>query len=226
MTRRWGTSQGRVVLRCLALPGAVVGGLALGTGCDGTDTTPSGIPDLQLEPLTKSGIRIAETWFSADHCAIQEACVAAAGVRRLLRFETVTANRGTGDLVIGRPPDRGVSDDTFQWSACHKHHHVPGYTLYELVDAAGHVTTSRKQAFCLQDDQNVQVGAPRRGYNCDDQGLSRGWADVYGLNTDCQWIDITDLPSADYTLRITVNPMHTLPESDYDNNELTVDVTF
>lgn len=228
MARGPSASPGRLGSRGLAF-GAAVLRLALCTSCDDPDRnavpddSPPGVPDLQVEPISLDDVGVTDTLIGPDDCELQEACVGAAGSRRLLRFETVTSNRGTADLVIGRPPATGISDDTFVWSQCHQHHHVPGYTLYELVNTAGDVTTSRKQSFCLQDDQNFEVGRPRR-YNCQDQGLSRGWADVYGLDTPCQWIDVTDLPSGEYTLRITVNPQHGFVESSYDNNEFSLRV--
>ena len=59
------------------------------------------------------------------------------------------------------------------------HHHVTNYASYELVDGDGVVVTARKQAFCLEDDEQVQLGAQPTGYSCANQGISRGWADVY-----------------------------------------------
>jgi hypothetical protein len=146
--------------------------------------------------------------------------------RMLLRFDTVSANRGTADLVVGAPPPAGENSDVFEWSQCHGHHHVRDYASYELLDATGTaVLTARKQSFCLQDDEDVQPGVPPTGYSCTDQGITRGWADVYGRYLPCQWIDITAIPAGSYTLRIVVNPLHTLPESNYDNNTFTVPVT-
>jgi hypothetical protein len=164
--------------------------------------------------------------FAADDCAVTEGCVGASGRRRLLRFATVTANLGSGDLIVGMPPPPGESNDVFQWSPCHMHHHVANYASYELLDQAGTtVITGRKQAFCLEDVEQVQPGAPATGYSCGDQGISRGWADVYSRYLPCQWIDVTGVPLGNYTLRVVVNPLHTLPESDTTNNVFTVGVT-
>jgi len=44
--------------------------------------------------------------------------------------------------------------------------------------------------------------------------------DLYSSNLDCQWIDITDVPSGFYLLRLQVNPDYLVPESDHDNNEI------
>jgi len=188
---------------------------------------PPGVPDLQfVEDRMVGSVVVTSDDFRDDYCEVIEGCVGAAGRRTLLRFDTVTANRGTGDLVVGVPPPPGASDPTFQWSACHMHHHVANYASYELVNSTGTVVTARKQAFCLEDSENVQPGAPRTGYSCLNQGISRGWADAYGRFLPCQWIDVTGVPSGAYTLRVVVNPLHTLPESDYTNNVFTVGVQF
>jgi len=188
---------------------------------------PPGFADLQfVEGEMVHSVVVTADDFREDYCEVIEGCVGAAGRRTLLRFDTVTANRGSGNLVVGVPPPPGVSDGTFQWSQCHMHHHVANYTSYELVNSTGTVITARKQAFCLEDGEQVTPGAPRTGYSCLNQGISRGWADVYGRFLPCQWIDITGVPSGAYTLRVIVNPQHTLPESDYTNNVFTVGVQF
>jgi len=187
---------------------------------------PAGIPDLQFvaAEMTQS-VRITRTNFRPDECEIAEGCVGAPGGRTLLRFDTVSANRGTADLTVGVPPPPGESNDRFEWSPCHMHHHVRNYASYELLDATGTaVLTARKQSFCLEDDENIQPGVPPTGYSCTDQGITRGWADVYSRELPCQWIDITDVAAGTYTLRVVVNPLRTLPESNYDNNTFTVPV--
>jgi lysyl oxidase len=190
------------------------------------DAAPQ-VPDLQfVAGEMASTFVVTADPFAADDCAVMEGCVGGAGTRILLRFDTVTANRGSGDLVVGVPPPPGESDAVFQWSPCHMHHHVANYASYELIDTTGTVLTARKQSFCLEDGEQVQPGAPPTGYSCLNQGISRGWADVYSRYLPCQWIDVTDLPSGTYTLRIVVNPLHTIPESDYDNNVFTASVQF
>ena len=48
--------------------------------------------------------------------------------------------------------------------------------------------------------------------------MSAGWADIYGVGTPCQWIDITDVPAGDYLLQLTVNPTGAVLEVDSANN--------
>ena len=138
----------------------------------------------------------------------------------------MSANTGQENVFVGVPPDAGVSNEMFEWSACHKHHHVKNYASYELLDANGVVLTARKQAFCLEDGEQIRPGIPATGYSCANQGITRGWADVYSRYLPCQWIDVTGVPSGQYTVRIVVNPLHILTEANYANNEFTVGVQF
>jgi hypothetical protein len=189
---------------------------------------PPGMPDLQFIAAEMSQtVTVTNDIFRDGDCEVVEGCVGAAGTRTLVRFDTVSANRGTADVVVGVPPPPGESNDVFQWSPCHMHHHVRNYASYELLDATGTVVlTARKQSFCLEDGENVQPGVPPTGYSCTDQGITHGWADVYSRYLSCQWIDVTGMASGTYTLRVVVNPLHTLPESNYDNNTFTVPVRF
>jgi hypothetical protein len=185
-----------------------------------------GAPDLTL-----IGAQMVDTVvftndsFGVGSCEVLEQCVGGSGPRRLLRFDTVTANLGTGDLALGTPPADGVSDATFTWSPCHMHHHVLGYAIYELRDANGTVLTGHKQAFCLQDIQQVRPGAASHGFNCHNQGMSAGWADVYSRALPCQWLDVTTVPAGTYTLHVEVNPAAALPDADLTNNEVEFAVT-
>jgi hypothetical protein len=180
---------------------------------------PEGPPDLVLIAAQMDDtIQIVNTGFNGTACEVVERCVGGPGMRRLLKFDTVSANLGTGDLVVGVPPPPGVDAPPFTWSPCHGHHHLAGYAIYELLDGNGTVLSGHKQAFCLQDIQQVTAGASSRGYHCTNQGLSAGWADVYSRTLPCQWIDITGIAPGAYTLRVRVNPDATLPESDLSNN--------
>ena len=57
------------------------------------------------------------------------------------------------------------------------------------------------------------------------QGISVGWADVYGFGLDGQWIDITGLAAGDYVLEAEVNPEQLFEEVDYTNNSAAISVT-
>ena len=185
---------------------------------------PPRLPDLVLVgALMENTIVVAPGTFAANDCEVVEQCVDAPGTRVLLRFDTVTANLGDGDLVLGPPPPAGISDDTFVWSPCHGHHHVAGYATYELHDANGLVVAGHKQSFCLHDVQAVRPEAASHNYTCANQGMSVGWADVYNRTLPCQWIDVTGL-SGLFTLRVEVNASRKLVERDGTNNAWSVDV--
>jgi hypothetical protein len=168
-------------------------------------------------------VAITTAPFTTESCEVVEGCVVP-GVRRLLRFATVVENLGPGDLILGQVPPPGVSSGIFVWSPCHMHHHVMGYADYELRDAGGVVMTGHKQGFCLEDDEQIGVG-PTHHYNCNFQGITTGWADVYGNGLACQWVDITDVAPGTYTLRVVIDASGVLPDSDPSNNEWTTTVT-
>ena len=54
------------------------------------------------------------------------------------------------------------------------------------------------------------------------QGISAGWADTYVSSLDCQWVDVTDLPSGAYTLTLTVDPLDQFPEADETNDAIEI----
>jgi hypothetical protein len=197
---------------------------AIDAAIDAPPDGPAGVPDLQFVASDMQRIVVMPTNIPPGDCALEEQCVTGTGVRQLLRFKTVTVNRGTGDLQVGKPPPPGMSDARFEWSPCHKHHHLRGYARYELVNADGVVMIGRKQAFCLSDNKQIDQGIPVPHYQCTDQGLSRGWADVYDIDVACQWLDVTDVAPGMYTLRIIVNPEGNLPDSDTTNNVFTKEV--
>jgi hypothetical protein len=184
-------------------------------------------PDLVVDADDlKGSIVITERTFQPTDCAIVEGCITHAGTRRLLRFDTGTANVGTADLEIGAP----TSSACFQWSQCHQHYHFKGvgtYTLYES-DGSTVAAAGRKQGFCMEDTEPYAAmpgPTPSTPFTCSAQGLHVGWEDIYPNDIDCQWIDITGIPAGSYVLSVVVDSEHLLPESNYANNEARVAVT-
>jgi hypothetical protein len=51
------------------------------------------------------------------------------------------------------------------------------------------------------------------------EGLSVGWGDSYGANTNLQWIDITGLPNGKYRLDLSTNGSGWFLESNTTNND-------
>ena len=174
-------------------------------------------PDLIVNQFRLEGnVAVQTRTFTSNDCSVVEGC-ASAGTRRLLLFDVGIANAGDGDLIIGDPAQR---PDLFHLSPCHGHYHMDGVAAYELLNTNGQVViTVRKQGFCFRDDARAFTNGPVEGkYTCDYQGLSIGWEDVYDKSLDCQWLDITGIPSGQYILRVVANPDAILHESNLQNN--------
>jgi hypothetical protein len=183
------------------------------------------LPDLHIDQQAlASQITVTSQDFAANSCEIMEGCITTPGTRTLLGFSVKTPNFGTADLHFGDP----ANSPLFVYSQCHGHYHFRGYAQYRLLDAQGTaVVVGRKQAFCLLDLER-QTTFPLGGifpqYTCADQGISVGWADIYGNGLPCQYLDVTDVPPGTYTLEVTVNPERIIPELDYSNNTSRVTV--
>jgi hypothetical protein len=188
-------------------------------GCDA--------PDLIIDPSWIEPV-FTDIFVSDNTCELGEGCVGDVGTRTLLRFSLSTPNIGARDLVLGVPANL---PDLFHFSECHAHYHFDEYARYELRDAGGVVATGHKQAFCLLDTYSWAWPNTPGVFDCSNQGISRGFADIYESDLPCQWIDVTGLPSGDYTLRATLNqprPESAQPllnERDYTNNTVEVAVT-
>lgn len=180
-----------------------------------------GLPDLVFHPGTMNP-RITTETFSANSCEIQEGTITA-GTHKLLRFSTETRNIGTGDLVLGNPS----TNPHFNWGSCHGHYHFNSFAQYRLLDANGQlVRTGHKVGFCLMDiTRNSSSANPSPRYNCSNQGIQAGWADVYSSSLSGQWIVITGLPAGSYILEVEVDPMGLITEADETNNITRVPVT-
>ncbi len=184
-------------------------------------------PDLVIDEDDLRASTVIDTrTFAPTDCAVVEGCVTQTGTRRLLRFDTATANVGTGDLVVGSPTT-GVC---FEFSQCHQHYHFLGFSQYTLYQADGTTVaaTGHKQSFCLEDVEQYQAAPapdPANPFTCTNQGLHVGWEDVYPSDIDCQWVDITGVPAGNYLLTVAINTAGYLPESNYANDTATVPVT-
>jgi hypothetical protein len=188
--------------------------LLLGCGSDDAKVDVTGV-DLQVDrrPL-EATLQFSEEDFPADDCAVVEGAVPAPGRRRLLRFDTIVVNRGSHDLVVGDPahPEAPFAASDFEFSPCHGHYHFLGFASYELRDGADRlVGFGHKQSFCMTDSRRYAGTRPAK-FDCHFQGITAGWADRYGADLDGQWVDVTDVPAGEYSLVVTVNPDHLLPE--------------
>lgn len=126
----------------------------------------------------------------------------------------------------------------------HRHWHYDGLMVYELTSLAdGETVRAAKMGFCLLDMLPLEA-LDRRDrrtawhepfYDGSDpgsdvlpchrdalQGLSPGWADLYGSDTPGQRFDITDLGSKSYCLSYVVNDNGALIEESDTNNRASV----
>lgn len=201
-----------VIWSCVTLPA--------GTECP--------MPDLTIDPArVHSDMSFGWEFFPDADCSVLDNCVRAPGWRRLMRFSTQTPNIGTGDAVFGRPE---AGNPAFDYNACVDQYRFETYAQYHLRDSGGtEVATGYKRAFCLMDtnryDTTTPGVSPTPVYGCSNQGIARGWSDVYSAGLDCQYVDVTDITPGDYTLRVSLNTAHRLIESSYDNDDVDVPIT-
>lgn len=176
-----------------------------------------GKPDLTVDPTRLAArMEIADRYFSADDCAVQEGAVGATGYRRILQFDTAVLNAGDGDLVVGdRADPDSMYAQLFEYARCHGHYHISDFSVYELrrPDDGSVVVAANKLGFCFRDNLRYAGGASS-GYVCSNQGITSGWADVYGKELDGQWIDITGVPEGDYIVRVTINAAGSFDEGE------------
>jgi hypothetical protein len=205
---------GRTSVLVLAIAGAVAA---------------QGVPDLVVDAdLLGSSTRFDVDTFPDAACELAAAdrCVGAPGARRLLRFSVQVENRGTADVVLGKPPG-----GAFVYSACHMHYHFNSFAGFVLRQRGTKIAVApgEKRAFCVGDDVRVS-GADTPRYCCDTmhcsgvQGVQVGWADLYPSALPCQWIDVTDVAAGDYDLCVDVNTAGLIAE-DTSNDESCVPVT-
>ena len=185
-------------------------------------------PDLILD-TTVLDLIFTDIFVTDATCELLEGCVGATGWRRVMLFSVTTPNIGSADLALGVPANL---PELFHYSDCHSHYHFDEYARYELRDLDDElVVVGHKQAFCMVDLGSWAWPFELGKYNCDNQGISRGFSDSYAAGLPCQWLDITDTPPGDYVLHIALNQPRrdhafaVLNERDYANNLAAVPIT-
>jgi len=167
---------------------------------------------------------------TVDPSDVVEGCAGGQTGRILVNFSTITRSLGPDDLFMGDPgcpdcaanPGASCSNPLYVCSEAHGHPHFESFAKAELLDANGVVVvTGRKHGFCLED-----IDCPNPQYDCGNQGITVGCADIYSVGLPCQYIDITDanLPDGDYTLRLTQDPDGVIQEANETNNVATAPV--
>ncbi|MBI3245925.1 MAG: hypothetical protein HYZ50_05410 [Deltaproteobacteria bacterium] len=199
--------------------------------CSPLSTVAQLLPDLIPEVSNLQ----ADFQTSVSAGDVAEECASATTGVDLLRFSVFTRNIGTADLTLGDPDCPDCHDNPgaicgnvdFHCSPAggHNHGHYSNYARYDLLDSNNQVVAvSGKFGFCLA-DTSCPPGTSFH-YNCGYQGLTVGCGDLYSFFLGCQYIDITPLPSGNYTLRITVDPLNQIAELDETNNVTTLPVSF
>ena len=204
-----------LLIVCLVLVSAALFAQRTSVSRDFPIYSNGGVPDLTADPKRfASQMEIVDRLFSANSCELQEGSVGGTGYRRLLRFDTVLINAGDGDLVVGDPKDpNNPYHANFEFSPCHGHYHITGFTNYELRTLNGNIAASgHKQAFCLEDLLHYSNDTKSNGYTCANQGITTGWADWYYKQLSGQWIDITGVPEGDYIVHMEINALGTFSE--------------
>ena len=186
--------------------------------CIGFDDPNCLGPDLKFDEASLlNSLSVLQHY--AETCDIEEGCVTGYGVRQVIAFTSKIDNIGQQDYYIGNP---STNPEMFNTQNCHGHAHYEGYGDYKLMDMDGNIfPAGHKNGFCVMD----LCGFGQ--YTCGNMGISSGCYDAYGAGTQCQWIDVTEVPDGDYRLMAIVNPLY-LPdalghsEEDYQNNTTSV----
>ncbi len=160
---------------------------------------PAG-PDLTIvQSAIQNSLEIREEF--ATNCMVEEGCMNGYGTRTVLAFDTHIKNIGDMDYYIGTPAN---NPDQFSFQNCHGHAHYEGYAEYVLYTMNGqNIPIGHKNGFCVMDLECSDGGTAQ--YGCGNMGITRQCGDIYSRALDCQWIDITDLDTAEYILAVKVN---------------------
>ncbi len=214
---------------------SVVGGHA---ACEETPCA-----DLTVDVLRMAASMVARNErFLPGDCNIAEGHTEA-GLRKVVRFGTTVPNVGTGHLRVPTPLEEPAH---FEWGDCHGHWHLTDFASYRLWTRTGYedwrqlrqahpeltagqllaenpgvadqFIAGHKQGFCLIDIRQYDHDAPPHYHDCNDPGISRGWADEYDVTLDGQFVDVTGLEAGIYVMEVEVNAERTIPEPAYDNN--------
>lgn len=160
---------------------------------------PAG-PDLTIvQSAIQNTLQIREEF--ATNCMVEEGCMNGYGTRTVLAFDTHIKNIGDMDYYIGTSTN---NPDQFSFQNCHGHAHYEGYAEYVLYTLSGdNIPIGHKNGFCVMDLECSDGGTAQ--YGCGNMGITHQCGDIYSRELDCQWIDITDLDTAEYILAVKVN---------------------
>lgn len=157
-------------------------------------------PDLViLQDVVLNSLEIREE--QATNCQVVEGCMTGYGQRTVLAFTTWIKNIGDLDYYVGNPT---ANPTQFSFGNCHGHAHYEGYAEYILYRNDGqNIPIGHKNGFCVMDLECNDGGTAQ--YGCSNMGITKQCGDIYSSGLECQWIDITDVDTAEYVLAIKVN---------------------
>ena len=209
------------------------------------------LPDLVSLRRTPIGLAkdIADEYPGPDRWTIDTATKPA---HRLLRVATISANIGSGPLVLGSSSRTGesgaavqrifderlgyidVPSGKFVLSASHGHTHLDSYQALRLVRSGSTVAQTGKISFCITDvfprESNLDVlrpvAIPLSLFDCSPrvQGINVEMADYYGPALAEQYLDVTGVPPGRYELQIVTDPEGRITESNETNNSVSLEV--
>jgi Lysyl oxidase len=139
-------------------------------------------------------------------------------------------------LADGQPVGKApIGQLEYHAGGGHNHWHFEEFTQYSLLNGAQQrVVVSGKQSWCLVNTDALDLTLPNAnllgygqdlGTSCGGPGalwirevLDVGWGDTYGQYVAGQAFDITGLPNGAYYVRVHVNPLGAMYESNMANN--------
>jgi hypothetical protein len=199
------------------------------SGCvNGFEIGPEGLPDLQLladTNLVFAGAGGTPTFqnrfISPNEGAFLDGCVTGTGNRRLLEWNAFVANVGDRALVVGQTNTHQPiwTENPFFGLL------FEGWTRAFIKDEDGNIfAQGHKGSFCMIDLFQLDQNATEEGFDCFEQGISRGFADIYSIGLECQYIDVTGVPPGSYNLVAETDFTQQIPEKSYNNNTITIPI--
>jgi lysyl oxidase len=147
----------------------------------------------------------------------------------------LNANLHAEQWIYEDPPGVTIQDTgtIFMFHQPHRHFHFDGYGRYELWSKRGYdralasgftqgapMFVAPKVSFCMLDLRRETAPPGSRPFysSCTPamQGISAGWADIYGWTLPDQWVDVglSPLPDGEYVIRNIVDPANVIYESE------------
>lgn len=83
------------------------------------------------------------------------------------------------------------------------------FASFDIYRGDEKVAEGHKASFCLEDNLCRAGVKPKFACaNFGDQGISVNCSDIYKHNIDCQWVDISEIDSGIYTLKVIYTNIH------------------